>query len=333
MFWPEKDEVYNNFSLVQPITYRLIRHDELPTAFEAVGCAFAYRPTVRSSVPGVWGEWIRNQSMAMHIYFRGGRIAAVSGFVFVSDEFVERALQMPKPWVKSTLVEWHLEGRSPVLLPPDMRKATQGDGLNLFLVCDAFGDMSLDLESLSELDGYYGRTFIPLAGCKLKSKWWEGHGSTRWHLGLDCGMLPGPEWVSGSEELAGCPEAERPYLGYFGKECLAERPGTYVASLFHYRSPIFQFTYEQQVMLAHALEGATDDELAELLSISASAVKKRWQAIYGKVDSYDETLLPAGGSIEKGGLSRGSERRRHLLRFLRNSLEEFSPELIIRMEH
>lgn len=313
------------------MTYRLIELHEIPNAFWAFGYPFAYRESVRAQVPGIWQEWVRNRSMTMFAFFDKGRMAAISSILFVSDEFVDQALRRPKPWTKSTLIEWHLEGRSPVLLPPDYRRANAEGGLNMFLPCDAFGDMSLGLDALTELDGYYGRTFAGVVGCRLKTKWWEGHGQMRWDLGSECGMLPWEEWDDPEGELEACPPEHRPYLGYFGLDTLTQKRGSYVASLFHFRLPQFGFTYEQQTMLARALDGETDTELADALCVSTSAIKKRWQSIYDRVDEIEPGLLPVGGTLQKDGAARGNERRRHLLRALRSRLEELGPEFALRI--
>jgi len=54
-------------------------------------------------------------------------------------------------------------------------------------------------------------------------------------------------------------------------------------------------------------------------------VKKRWHAIYERVADVDGELLPPSIAYGVPAASRGSERRRHLLNYLRQHLEEIRP--------
>lgn len=71
--------------------------------------------------------------------------------------------------------------------------------------------------------------------------------------------------------------------------------------------------------------GETSDELAASLFISPWTVKKRWNAIYERVADVDrELLLPLIANCAHVS-SRGAERRRRLLYYLRQHLEELRP--------
>jgi hypothetical protein len=54
-------------------------------------------------------------------------------------------------------------------------------------------------------------------------------------------------------------------------------------------------------------------------------VKKRWHAIYERVADVDSELLPPSIAYGADASSRGAERRRHLLNYLRQHLEELRP--------
>jgi hypothetical protein len=53
--------------------------------------------------------------------------------------------------------------------------------------------------------------------------------------------------------------------------------------LFVYQPPQCGFCRSEQRLLLCALDGGTDDELADVLQISVSAVKKMWHSIYDRV--------------------------------------------------
>jgi hypothetical protein len=90
-------------------------------------------------------------------------------------------------------------------------------------------------------------------------------------------------------------------------------------------APRFQFSRSQRVLLQHALMGETCENLATSLSISPWTVKKCWHAIYDRVTDVDGELLPPPIAYGAHASSRGTERRRHLLNYLRQHLEEIRP--------
>ena len=118
--------------------------------------------------------------------------------------------------------------------------------------------------------------------------------------------------------------ALRPWLvGMTRDEAFAEY-GSRVSGLFVFTPPRFSFTRAEQLVLRQSLAGDTDLEIASHLSISRWTVKKRWQSIYDRVDGIDDHILPANGRNQESG-ARGAERRRHLLAYLRQHLEELRP--------
>lgn len=71
--------------------------------------------------------------------------------------------------------------------------------------------------------------------------------------------------------------------------------------------------------------GETCEKLATSLSVSPWTVKKRWHAIYDRVLDVDRELLPPPIAYGAQASSRGEERRRYLLNYLRQHLEELRP--------
>ncbi len=71
--------------------------------------------------------------------------------------------------------------------------------------------------------------------------------------------------------------------------------------------------------------GETSDELAASLFVSPWTVKKRWHAIYERVADVDHELLLPPVANSPDVTSRGAERRRHLLHYLRQHPEELRP--------
>ena len=122
---------------------------------------------------------------------------------------------------------------------------------------------------------------------------------------------------------SGCPTL----LGITREETLPH-PGQHVARLFLYTPPRFYFKPREQALLWHALLDKTDEEAATALSLSVAAVKKRWVGIYDRVADITPTLFPDPAETApapRGRETRGQEKRRHLLRYLRGHPEELRP--------
>ena len=70
----------------------------------------------------------------------------------------------------------------------------------------------------------------------------------------------------------------------------------------------------------------SDEEIAALLDVTLSTVKKRWASIYDCVAEQQPEALPeAGGGAIPAPQTRGQEKRRHLLSYLRQHPEELRP--------
>jgi DNA-binding CsgD family transcriptional regulator len=105
----------------------------------------------------------------------------------------------------------------------------------------------------------------------------------------------------------------------------ANKSGTLAYNHAHIGPPRFGFRINEQEVLKRALHGETDDEIGCWLNLSLPTVKRRWQSIYAKVEAMDPELLgdPAGSKhAEETG---AKQRRRYLLKSLKDHPEEFWP--------
>jgi hypothetical protein len=104
-----------------------------------------------------------------------------------------------------------------------------------------------------------------------------------------------------------------------------DRAASWVGSVFDYHSPILRFSPSEQRLLTCALTGVTDEQLAGALGISVSGVKKMWISIHRRVEESMPDLIPESHSLEVPTNSRGKEKCRRLLAYLRDHPEELRP--------
>lgn len=103
-------------------------------------------------------------------------------------------------------------------------------------------------------------------------------------------------------------------------------PGSSVSFLMNYVPPVCGLTRAEQRVLTHAIEGETDEEIAENLGVSPNTIKQVWRSVYGRLGDRipflfarpDDILLFAEGK-------RGPEKRRYAIAFLKDHLQELRP--------
>jgi hypothetical protein len=287
-----------------------------------------YAKTEWDALPRMWEELFRAGRLKVflvedRIKSCGTRIVTCCGAVFVTNEFCARARSAKSPFLGLELVRGYLSGNLPILTRAEAARAHAGEGLNIVL-CFAGPERSL----LS------GQGYLPL--CEKRSEAFHlamaGY-QIKVFLANPVGELAYEEMIEGGARLrwesASPPKAPRAGLrarvvGLTREEAEAH-PGSHLAGLFVYTRPRFHFARSEQHLLQHALTGETCDDLAASLSLSPWTVKKRWHTIYERVVRADHALLPAPILNGARPHSRGAERRRRLLNYLRQHPEELRP--------
>lgn len=292
-----------------------------------------YTETTRTILPNMWEALLSDGVMQIFLVENrarptGSRIVSFNAFVFVTDEFCSEARSTLRPYLSVELARRYCSGRSPVLNREQIAKANADDGLNVVMCCEGWtrdrltrGQLLAILEKQGQalhlaLRGYHIKEFLAEPIGRETSQWMIDAGARIRHDSSNCSRRNG---------FAKPESSRQPLLvGLTRREALAHSGGN-IASLFVYTAPRFHFSRSERVLLEHALVGATCEQLAASLCVSTWTVKKRWHAIYDRVTDVDNELLPPPVAYAADAGSRGAERRRHLLNYLRQHLEELRP--------
>jgi hypothetical protein len=257
------------------------------------------------------------------------RALALGVSVFVTDEFLRRVKTPPLFWIGPELIRHILQNNSPILDSAAIRRANSGEGLNSFV-------WEADIRSTEKTEFLavatkLGQAFVELhAGFMIKEAIAQHPCGRMFRLAVQFGgwFLQSP---SGEYVQLRHPEAEESVHGPFvlglTRELAREHPGSWLSTIFDYRSPRCFFTRAEQRLLNSALSGRTDEEIADVLAVSLSAVKKCWQSAYARVSLGIPELLPADSCDLLCGSGRGAEKRRRLLAYLQSHPEELRPAL------
>jgi DNA-binding NarL/FixJ family response regulator len=116
----------------------------------------------------------------------------------------------------------------------------------------------------------------------------------------------------------------RTLVGLRAEEAARDLPGTTASFLFEYRKPVLGLTSAERRLLVHATAGFTDQEIASALGLSPNTVKACWRQIYQRFDARAPFVTSDVGAGADDSV-RGREKRRHVVAYLADNLQELRP--------
>jgi DNA-binding CsgD family transcriptional regulator len=257
----------------------------------------------------------------------GPNILAFCVTIFVTDAFCREARTTLPPYMGLQVTRRYLAGKLPVLDHDQVAFANARTGVNVLMCHSGKQSDYVSFEHLLPLREKMAEAFrLAHHGYRLREFLAGSIGEETLHWMLSAGFRFRRDYLDYYQaHNLHVPElSKRPWLVGLSKEEALADYGSRASGLFVFTPPRFNFNRSERAILSHSLAGETDEEMAANLSISHWTVKKRWQAIYERVAQLDKGLLPsANHGLETE--SRGAERRRHLLAYLRQHLEELRP--------
>jgi hypothetical protein len=292
-----------------------------------------YSERIWRILPEMWHTLLSKGAMQLYLVANrarlvGSRTVSFSAVIFVSDEFCSQARSKLPPYLGLELAQQYLSRELPVLSREEVAQANAGAGLNVIVCFEGWTHGGLSPEQVLAVRAKQSESLhLGLSGYRIKEFLASpvGEDALQWILNAGARIRGRYSNHLRNSTVFRPVLSQRPYLvGLTRKEALTH-PGSSVADLFIYTPPRFLFSRSQRVLLQHALRGETCETLAASLALSRWTVKKRWHAIYERVADVDSELLPLPIADGLDASSRGTERRRHLLNYLRQHLEELRP--------
>lgn len=257
----------------------------------------------------------------------GSAIVAFCASIFVAEAFCSQARAKLPPYLGLQIARQFRQGKLPALDRNQIAFANSKTGISVMTgfcgtQCDA-----LPSERVFAVREKLAEAFrLAHQGYNLKEVICGPIGEDTLHWALDAGFRLRRDYSDfyHTANLQVPEAAKRPWLVGLTKEEALANYGSRASGLFVFTAPRFRFSFCEQAVLRRSLIGETDEEMALHLCISPWTVKKRWQSIYERVARADVKLLPST-IREIASESRGAERRRHLLDYLRQHPEELRP--------
>jgi len=285
----------------------------------------AYHAATLERLPLLWRKLCQDATLNFAVVEdqtrpQNRRLLAFGASVFVTDAYMARARAGAKPYLTGRTIQAELEGPSPILHHPRTICTVQAkDGLNLLNLHYAEVKDGLDLEAQQQVRFLIFEAFVAQhKGYRVKEilqEIWDDE-------------IPLPYIVNGwgpvrSDYPEFCasrrPGEPRPYLLGLTRQEADAVPGWLAAPIFVWTPPRFGFSPAEQALLAPALGGGTDRDLAHALGLALPTIKSRWRQIYDRVAAVSPELLPDRQEVDG---RRGDEKRRRLTEYLRHHLEE-----------
>jgi hypothetical protein len=317
------------------VYFRLLRRDDLQRCAQLLHPAFRIPARTRAALPELWSALLAREQLYGGVVVErahggGESIVAFGMAAFVDDAYAGEFVASPRPYLSAVVYDSVLSGRSPILDRDAVAAANARGDLNLLVL--HFGIQLSDPPSATELAAVaaaHGGFRLLHEGYNVKRVIQEVYGPTQVAF-LTAGGFRLESDLSAWYGRNGTPEPPPGARPYLMAVCRSDRearlPGSTVSFVFREAAPRFGFSPAEQRVLQRALCDEDDGTIAEALAVSHDAVKKIWRGIYERIALVDPTLLQdAAATRATAALVRGKEKRRKVVRFLRNHLQELRP--------
>ena len=251
------------------------------------------------------------------------RLLGCAQLVFVTERFVHWAKNAPSPGGNVQATQPLPDGSWPLLTVEEIGAANAGVGLNALFTRWARANALLTREEQMEVGRYMHDSFILLTrGYQFREILIDVIGKPAREIGKRAGFLDQNRYED-HFQVCPMPPAQRPFLMGLTRQDAFAMEGCVMSHYFTHSLPRFGFSsWEQDILiLCQQLPNATNQTLAASLRVSLSSVKNGWASIYSHVQDVAPDLLPSTDDDN----TRGPEKRRALLQYLRDHPEELRP--------
>jgi hypothetical protein len=304
--------------------FRLVDPTDFPTCRLLLNPAMRLSGRVLEQLPIIWRALAVCGTFSVvedPIKAYPDRIEGFGASVFVTDRFVEAFAAERRNYLDAAVYERILDGPSPVLSDAQIGAANSGDGLNLVVLNYGLRDHDLANPVTQRVVQLGGAAFYALhAGYRIKRIMNEVFGPAAAHY-LTAGGFRRRD--TAGQPAAGTADSTTPHLFELRREWVEPAVINPLSALFFPAEPRIGFSPAEQRVLVHALLNRSDSEVAEHFGLSDDAVKKTWRRIYDRVSRRLPYVIPDDRRPDASG--RSTEKRRHVLDYLRAHPEEVRP--------
>jgi hypothetical protein len=304
----------------QRLRGRLAGHADLQECTRLLPPWLPLAAPVREALPAIWTRLLGQPGFNADVIedlsrAPGDRVMGLGMAIALDARWQQRLRENPPPFAAAALYAELHEGH---YQPPGDKDlaAMNASGEVGFLVLhyhQRLHDLG-DPDTLQLLALAMAQFRAAHAGYRLRELLQEGFGAEGAYL-----QSMGFRCRTQRAEAAGLPQL----YGLTRSEAMGLLPGTPVRDAFQFTPPRFLFAAAERRLLRLATADLTDEQIGDELGITGHSVKKLWRAIHLRAVDRMPHLFDDSPSTEPG--TRGPEKRRSLLQYLRQHPEELRP--------
>lgn len=253
----------------------------------------------------------------------GARIQATGATLFVPPQWARQLAQAPRPHVTHRIYQGLRDGS---LRPMGDRELGAANAAGeLVLVVLHYGQSSYDMADpyVTSLLGAANENFrLFHAGYQVQAVHYETDVAAASFV-ASAGFLPRTYADGGSADPSLPPHLQLTLFGLTREQALSSPPGSTARNMFERHVPLFRFSAAQRRLLWLSLFDEGDDALQAKLGVSVHGLKKLWRGIHERIDERMPELFGEESGGDDG--KRGPEKRRQVLAYVRQRLEELQP--------
>lgn len=288
-------------------------------------------PRLRAALPELLPRLISTPASPVIVFegalpeLGGARFFSFGATLFVRPAVIDAYLAAPQPALAARILDSLLDGAHPLLSFDELRRANSGPGLLAVVVALPFGRLPWQHPALDQLRRSAPLGFIhSVGGYRLQAIYYEVYTSEvaayvqrgGYQLLHDFSSAAGTGFV---------PADAQPHMLRLARDDLPPGAMSFATQLFNPPAAQLRLSPAEQRIALKALAGAPDREIADALGLSLETVRTHWSSIYGRLAA----VLPegAGHGAQRNGGTRGPERRRRAVEYLRQHMHELRPHL------
>jgi len=289
--------------------------------------ALPLEPLVREALPFLLRQLLSSPASGLVVFEAGEpagpRIISVAGGLFLRDSVIEQYLAAPQPGLLSAVLAHMLDGRPQLLTLDEIRRANSSDGLLLAVLAIPYGQRDWDDPVVVEMRQRAPQGFLRcFGGYRLRAIYYEVF-TDEAAAYLQAGgyrLLHDFSAQAGRGHLR--PDC-RPRMLRLTRGDLPPGAMSVATQMFDPLRARLGLTPAEQRVVLRALDGVSDHVIAESLGLSRETVRSSWRSVYRRL----ETALPdlSLPEVTGDGGTRGQERRRAAIEYLRQNMHELRP--------
>lgn len=241
----------------------------------------------------------------------GHRIIGFGASIFVPSAFTDAALVNPQPDINSRVMAGILADEPVLATRREVACANAADGVDVVIMGGFWRDAILSPSQRQEVQTLLPFSFAEcLAGYRIRRILYETVTEVETEFAERSVVY---------RRVAKFPRGRSLFL--MTRETVAGVGGSLGTIIFSYRPPVLRLRETEQQLLAAALGGYTDAELAVRLGLRLAAVKARWRSTFERIAG----AMPELTDGDDESVGRGMQKRHRVLGYVRGHMEELRP--------